>query len=141
MPRNELSFFLKTRYLGCLEWIHRPFLFYLCHRPNDNPYIPRVLPLAQAAVDLCSLLIPLITRHHRHGGIWGLLRKSFTCSLLLVAASKTAHHGTLRLPDHWSSLVRLSIMTIEKWDSGSRDLRWMKEILETLLESREGLLD
>lgn len=48
-PKNEFCFFLKTRYLNCLEWIRRPFLYYICHRP------PLITPSSSCAA-LCEYL-------------------------------------------------------------------------------------
>lgn len=132
-PRNEFCFFLKTRYLNCLEWIHRPFLYYICHQPDDA-HASHLVPLAQHCVNICTAIIPLISKHHRHGGIWGLMRRSFGCALLLVAANEKRALLGGDLPNSWRDMVRLSIETIDKWQSGTSDLHRMAQSLKDILD-------
>lgn len=165
MPPNELSFFLKTRYLSCLEWISRPFLFYSTTAPIFQPEPVATDPsspamrqqvttlLSQQCVDVCGPLIAVIARHHRHGGIWALLRRSFGAALLLLvsvmASSATVVQrrrdeedlgrpvttASPQLPDDWRESVGLAIATIRKWETGVADLCWMRRTLEKLLEA------
>lgn len=156
MPDNELAFFLKTRYLGCLEWISRPFLFYsitvAIFRPDPTVdsssavQLQVVTLLAQQCVDVCEQLIAIVSRHHRHGGIWALLRRSFGAALLLLAAAvsvtgveRRESPGlvtiSLQPSDDWQGSVGLAIATIRKWENGVADLCWMRQVLERLLEA------
>lgn len=154
MPTNELAFFLKTRYLGCLEWITRPFLFYSTTAVAFPPGLASdqcpamqlqvVTLLAQQCVDVCGSLIAIISHHHRHGGIWALLRKSFSAALLLIAAAVSSAAAQRRSPElattnarppgDWKDSVVLAIATIRRWESGVSDLSWMRQTLERLLE-------
>lgn len=133
MPSNELAFFLKTRYLGCLEWISRPFLFYVTSQPSTDPETMKLIPLAQQCIDTCMSLIEIISCHHRHGGIWGLLRKSFGAAVLLMMGAK--RRTILHLPNDWSKWVNLSISTIHVWETGAPDLKWMRQTLERILHT------
>ena len=133
MPSNELAFFLKTRFLVCLEWISRPFLFYATSQPATDPVITKILPLAQQCLDACMSLIEIISCHHRHGGIWGLLRKSFSAAVLLMVGGKRS--AILKLPKDWPTWVSLSITTINVWESGASDLVWMRQTLERLSQN------
>lgn len=132
MPPNELAFFLQTRYLGCLLWMHTPFLYYFSTRSDESDScLARVAPLAQKCVDVCTALIPNIASHHRHGGIWALLRRSFGCSVLLVVAAKTNRPDLLCAPQDWEELLRLSVRTIHTWgkEAKAADLEWMGNLL------------
>ncbi|OTA68009.1 hypothetical protein K449DRAFT_324441 [Hypoxylon sp. EC38] len=136
LPGNELSFFLQTRYLCVIEWLHRPFLYCLLHAhpsPARALNLPPSIPLAQRNIYISCALIRLIAVHHRHGGIWGLIRRSFVCSLLLIAAARYNQH--IHLPSDWHKFVRMSINTIQRWETcGAKDLRWMGRILQGLVE-------
>lgn len=132
MPSNEFAFFLQTRYLGCLQWIHTPFLYYISTRADEvDPYLQKVAPLAQTCVDVSATLIGKIACHHRHGGIWALLRRSFGCAMLLVVTAKMNRPDLVHLPEEWEELLRLSISTIQVWgrDAGAGDLEWMQNFL------------
>ena len=93
----------------------------------------RVIPLAQQCIDTCIPLIGIISRHHRHGGIWALLRKSFSAAAFLIAASKKS--TILQLPDDWRKWVNLTLTSIQIWEGGAPDLLWMRQILERMLEN------
>lgn len=130
VPDTEYSLFLKTRYLTCWEWIHRPFLYLMLHQqdilPGDQE--ARVfLPLAKECLHTCAELITLVTKHHRHGGVWGLLRKCFGSALMLIAA---AHSEALELQaQKVHALVQLTRDTIVRWNIDSKDLVAMAQSL------------
>ena len=160
MPHNELAFFLKTRYICCLEWISRPFLFYALQAGPAIPSHP-MLPADGATTGMASSvfflaykhldegvrLVDIVSRHHRHGGIWGLIRRSFGTALVLLAVAASAADkrqtapssgavpGPLRAPDDWPASVRLAIATIRHWENNVTDLQWMRRTLEHLLET------
>ncbi|OTA91513.1 hypothetical protein M434DRAFT_397170 [Hypoxylon sp. CO27-5] len=151
LPGNELSFFLQTRYLCVIEWLHRPFLYCLLHAqpsPARALNLPPLVPLAQRNIDISCALIRLVAVHHRHGGIWGLTRRSFVCSLLLIAAARynvrdrdlgtqvaLSSEQRIHLPSDWHKFVRMSINTIQRWETcGAKDLQWMGRILQGLVE-------
>lgn len=140
-PSNELSFLLMTRYVGVMEWIHRPSLYVVIHASDGEPPLPQVLSLAQRGVVALATLIRLVAAQHRHGGIWGLVRRSFGAAMLLAATTRfngvprEAHHQRLTLPEDWVTLVRLSLATLQLWrkkDAG--DLKRMHGILEDILQ-------
>ncbi|KAI0835170.1 hypothetical protein F5Y06DRAFT_276874 [Hypoxylon sp. FL0890] len=69
---NELSFFLQTRYLCVIEWLHSSFLYCIVHLDSSRAQISSQLSLAhlaQRSLDVSCTSIKLIAMHHRHGGI------------------------------------------------------------------------
>ena len=144
---NELSFFLMTRYVGVLEWIHRPFLYVVLHTGAGVPILPQVWCLAQRALDASAALIRLVAAQHRHGGIWGLARRSFGASVALLAAVRAfgspgcaPRRPRLELPGDYAGLVRLSLVTIKLWGGeGAADLKRMYGILEGMLQEVQSL--
>ncbi|KAM5360519.1 hypothetical protein ACJZ2D_013695 [Fusarium nematophilum] len=139
-PSNELSLFLQTRYAGVMEWIHRPLLYIVLNGKDKNP---QLVSLAQKAVDSAAVLIRLVAAQNRHGGIWGLVRRSFGAALLLIGASclgsksdEPPDPGMVELPDDWEGLVRLSLATIRRWESsGTTDFRRMHDILHDAMRA------
>ncbi|KAI1414455.1 hypothetical protein F5Y13DRAFT_178751 [Hypoxylon sp. FL1857] len=151
LPGNELSFFLQTRYVCVIEWLHRPFLYYILHPNSSQTQAWNQLPsasLAQQSIDGSCLLIQLVAAHHRHGGIWGLIRRSFICALLLIAVARyNLRNGDLenqipppdahciRLPPDWRRFPQMTLTTIERWEGcGAKDLQLMRKTLEGLIE-------
>ncbi|KAI0376031.1 hypothetical protein F5Y04DRAFT_274053 [Hypomontagnella monticulosa] len=149
-PGNELSFFLQTRYLCVIEWLHRPFLYCIIYSNSlaqTSDYEP-LIRLAQRGIEASCALIRIIAAHHRHGGIWSLARRSFGCSLLLIASARYnlqndnpgnqasfSMRRYVRLPPGWRILVQITLATIRIWEgSGARDLQWMRKTLERLME-------
>ncbi|KAF5013642.1 hypothetical protein FDECE_369 [Fusarium decemcellulare] len=142
LPSNEFSFFLLTRYVGVMEWIHRPFLYMLLHGDGETSYL---FPLAQRAVDSAAALVRLVAAQHRHGGIWGLVRRSFGAALVLTAAAchaegihssvVAASSAMITLPVDWRDLVKLSLTTIRRWESnGITDFARMYCIIQQIQE-------
>lgn len=138
-PSNELSFFLQTRHTGVLEWIYRPSLYIVLHA--DRPCQQHV-SLASQALGAAVALIKIVAAHHRHGGIWQWLRRSFGAALTLIAAAVHSHRATLQgpsacrldVPRDWAALVRLSMATLRDWGGGQTvDLARMEGILRDLL--------
>ena len=156
-----------------IEWLHRPFLYCVLHHHHSSQrHPPSSLPtdvpptiaiatrkLAQRGVDASAALIRLVAAHHRHGGIWGLVRRSFGCALLLVAVATTHHHHQhqhregdddddddgvevftcVRPPHDWARLARLAAATARRWEGpGTRDLAWMRRTLEGLVDAAEA---
>jgi len=143
IPSNELSFFLMTRYVGVMEWIHRPFLYLVLHTTDENSLPAQSRVLAQKTLELSATLIRLVAAQHRHGGIWGLIRRSFGAATLLISAARSigilrnaALYPTLSLPRDWVELVELSLETIRSWEGGgggANGLKRMVGILEAML--------
>lgn len=144
-PSNELSLFLQTRYVGVLEWIYRPSLYIILDGCDVTKYGSELALMALKAVDCGVALILLVATHHRHGGIWGLVRRSFGAALLLIAVAVHNHRLSrqkepnavhLDISSDWVQIVELSMMTIRRWGgSDAPDLVRMVNILKTLLES------
>ncbi|KAJ2992960.1 hypothetical protein NUW58_g1989 [Xylaria curta] len=53
VPQNEFALFLQTRYLCCIEWLSRPFLFYVVHQRSTRDITPQLITLAQQCVHVC----------------------------------------------------------------------------------------
>ncbi|KAL1856884.1 hypothetical protein VTK73DRAFT_8216 [Phialemonium thermophilum] len=155
VPPNELAFFLKTRYLGCLEWLYRPFLYYMTSSPppsssdsSGRTAAPAqqmrqvVAPLAERCLLACRELITVVAQHHRHGGIWVLVRRTFNAAVLLLAGAQLwaerGADGMVPLPDGWQASVQLAISTVRKWEDGAADLVRMRQILQSYFD-RMGL--
>lgn len=137
VPDNELALFLKTRYLGCWEWIHRPFLYYMLHQPSAATPVAAVAaahtfaPLARECLQTCSELILLTARHHRHGGVWALVRKSFGAAVMILAASKV---DTLEVQvGDIPMLADTTMQMIRQWNNDSTDLTWMEQTFAQVL--------
>lgn len=62
------------------------------------------------------------------------MRRSFACALLLIAANERRPLLEGDLPDSWQDMVRLSIETIDKWQSGTSDLHQMAQSLKNVLD-------
>ncbi|KAM5457727.1 hypothetical protein McanCB49686_002712 [Microsporum canis] len=129
-PDNEFALLLKGRYFTCREWIHRPFLHYVLHRPPDDPYRPQAVPIAQAALQACSALIVTCVHNHRHGATWSVVRRALTCAFLLLAAARQGFYAPLV---DWTARVNNTIQYIAKWEREAVDLRWAKQVLEDIL--------
>lgn len=142
-PDNELSFLLQTRFAGVSEWIYRPSLYIVLHSPRGTVHGSHILATASKAVEASATVVRLVSTHHRHGGIWGLLRRSFGASLVLMMVAMHSHGESqfglmseTQPPSDWVQLVELCMMTIRRWASpGSTDLARMEEMLRKLLDS------
>lgn len=152
-PDNELAFFLQTRSTGVLEWIYRPSLYLVLHNKDslDHANSSRVRHYAGRAVDACVALIRLVALHHRHGGIWGLVRRSFGAALMIAAVAvrhariadticDPEHRDmTLAPPSDWVEMIELSLATIRYWSRpDTSDLIKMVNVLETALKTAVG---
>src|SRR5690606_9813005 len=99
-------------------------LYYYLHHPPDTPPIPQIFNLARQEVKICAGLIRRVKYHHRHGGTWLLVRRSFRCAMLILAV--VIRDGEVQPPPNWLDLVRTSIMTLGRWSSGSPDIQSMR---------------
>lgn len=130
IPNNEFALLLKTRWLSCWDWVHRPFLYFIIHSAepvNIDTERQTILSLAQECLRACAELIPLIAEHHRHGGVWVLLRRTFGCAIMIIAAcASTSLDLQVAQTQH---LVDMALKTISRWSYGSTELKWMEKTL------------
>lgn len=130
---NELSFFLQGRFFEWRDYILRPLLFYVFHRPADQMLSPEILKCAQECVSACAEGIEHYSHHHRHGSTWHICRRTFTFALLLIGIV-IKDDPRLSAPSNWQCLVTVSIATLRKWGSGEHpDLHLMWSTLESAL--------
>ncbi|TDZ34854.1 hypothetical protein C8035_v010256 [Colletotrichum spinosum] len=127
---NELVHYIQNRAESCREWIHRPFVYYVAHQPPDDPWIPRVKPLAQKCLDLSVELLLEANPHHRHHGTWFMARAAMARALLVLAAVKS---GRFRLPDRWRQAVDSATWALQRWYGEAPDLRRAASVLENLV--------
>lgn len=130
MPDNELTFFLRGRYYICHEWIQRPFLHYVLSHSKHDFYRAEATPIARQCLQTCSTLIKIFALHHRHGAIWSVLRRCFGCSMLLLAASKTAFIDS---SVDWQGGVKIAVDTLANWEAEAEDIAWMRRVLQDVL--------
>ncbi|KAK5047099.1 hypothetical protein LTR84_007042 [Exophiala bonariae] len=138
VPETEFSFHLQTRFLEWREYTLRPLLYVYLHHPQNLPL--RVLELSQEALNISRDIILQAIHHHRHGGSWFVLRRSFSCALLILAVVVKA--GEVRPPENWPQLIRVALSTLLKWESEARDVFLMRKVLENTFATickREGL--
>ncbi|KAI8257072.1 hypothetical protein K4K53_006277 [Colletotrichum sp. SAR 10_77] len=134
---NELAFYLQGRFQGWREATLRPLLYCALHAPGDVN--PRVVELAQKAVDTCSAMIVKTAYHHRHGGSWFVARRAFSCAMMILAAK--LRDGPVRAPPNWRALVRLALRVVRRWGREARDVERMRSTLERLfnqVQARAG---
>ncbi|KAH0431506.1 2og-fe oxygenase superfamily protein [Colletotrichum camelliae] len=127
---NELVHYIQNRAESCREWIHRPFVYYVIHQPPDDPWIPRVLPLAEKGLEIAVELLLDANPHHRHHGTWFMARAAMTRALLVLAAAKS---GRFRLPDRWKHAVDSATWALQRWYGEAPDLRKAASVLEELM--------
>ncbi|KAF9875180.1 hypothetical protein CkaCkLH20_07446 [Colletotrichum karsti] len=128
---NELSFYLQGRFQGWRESTLRPLLYCALHTPAVPEQLdPRVVELAQKAVDTCSVMVVKTAYHHRHGGSWFVARRAFSCALMILAAR--LKNGPVKAPSNWRSLVRLALRVMRRWGREARDIDKMRSTLERL---------
>ncbi|KAK1141312.1 hypothetical protein N8T08_009219 [Aspergillus melleus] len=143
-PTNDLSFFLRGRYLSSREKIHRPLIYVALHHPGlldpeTSQEAEELLSLAQQSIDFCAALIPHYSVHFRQGGTWFVLCGSFEAALLILGVivgshrSRAAQTPCLQPPDDWVCLVKLSLKTLRKWEDESKDVEMMRIMLEGIL--------
>ncbi|KAK7458600.1 vegetative cell wall protein gp1 [Colletotrichum acutatum] len=128
---NELVHFIQNRATSCREWIHRPFLYYVVHQPADDPWIPRVMPLAEKCLELSLELLLDANPHHRHHGTWFMARAAMTRALLLLTAVKSGRFS--RLPERWKQGVDAATWALQRWYGEAPDLRKAASVLEDLV--------
>ncbi|CAI0643986.1 unnamed protein product [Colletotrichum noveboracense] len=127
---NELVHYIQNRAESCREWIHRPFVYYVIHQPPEDPWIPRVLPLAEKGLEIAVELLLDANPHHRHHGTWFMARAAMTRALLVLAAVKS---GRFRLPDRWKHAVDSATWALQRWYGEAPDLRKAASVLEELM--------
>ncbi|KAF4919665.1 1-aminocyclopropane-1-carboxylate oxidase [Colletotrichum viniferum] len=127
---NELVHYIQNRAESCREWIHRPFVYYVIHQPPDDPWFPRVLPLAEKGLEIAVELLLDANPHHRHHGTWFMARAAMTRALLVLAAVKS---GRFRLPDRWKHAVDSATWALQRWYGEAPDLRKAASVLEELM--------
>jgi hypothetical protein len=132
-PDKELTFYLQARFDDWRECISRPFLYNYLHADRDQQHPPSIIDISQREVELCSNAILRNMHHQRHGGTWFIARNSFRSAVLILAVA--VRNGDVRPPGNWRELVRLALMTLERWCSGVEDLVRMKGVLERLFEA------
>ncbi|KAL3298362.1 C6 zinc finger domain-containing protein [Colletotrichum asianum] len=134
---NELAFYLQGRFQGWREATLRPLLYCALHAPGEVN--PRVVELAQKAVDTCSAMVVKTAYHHRHGGSWFVARRAFSCAMMILAAR--LRDGPVRAPPNWRALVRLALRVVRRWGREARDVERMRSTLERLfnqVQARAG---
>lgn len=109
---NELSQFLRGRYLLTRELIYRPFVRVCVSQPLDIPryILSRVASVGSQGLQYCfyRLCCGIQSRHH---GTWFQLRVWATCSLILVAAARSKNQlllngaSELVFPSNWREKV------------------------------------
>ncbi|KAF6836705.1 vegetative cell wall protein gp1 [Colletotrichum plurivorum] len=127
---DELVHFIQNRATSCREWIHRPFVYYVIHQPPDDPWMPRVMPLADKCLEVSVELLLDVNSHHRHHGTWFMARAAMSRALLLLAAVKSAR---FRMPDRWRQAVESATCALQRWYGEAPDLRRAASVLEELV--------
>ncbi|KAI3546430.1 hypothetical protein CABS03_13053 [Colletotrichum abscissum] len=139
-PENELAFYLQGRFQGWRESTLRPLLYCALHgtqgrgqhdQSQQHLTNPRVIHLAQKAVDTCAAMIVKTAHHHRHGGSWFVARRAFSCAVMVLAVVAAGNHP-VEPPSNWKSLVRLALRILGRWGREARDLERMRETLQRL---------
>ncbi|CAG9983799.1 unnamed protein product [Clonostachys byssicola] len=132
-PDNELSLFLKGRFQGWRELIRRPFLYYALHHSSVEPADSRVLTLATESLHICASLIHHYFPQSRHGGTWFIARRTFTCSILILAAV-FADRKDVQPPDDWLATLQVAINFLKRWETEACDIARMRAILCKLVD-------
>ncbi|KAI1206893.1 uncharacterized protein F4807DRAFT_437607 [Annulohypoxylon truncatum] len=137
---SMLAILLQVNYLSVIELLHRPFIYCILERGEylDATDHPLMFPLARQYLDANNALIKLIAGTYlHHESTWTLVRRSFGCSLILLAAVRYNFciDDFLELPEDWRTVVSMSMGTIKRWERpGAEEFPWMRRTLEHLLE-------
>lgn len=105
-------------------------MYYVIHQPPEDPWSPRVLPLAEKGLEIAVELLLDANPHHRHHGTWFMARAAMTRALLVLAAVKS---GRFRLPDRWKHAVDSATWALQRWYGEAPDLRKAASVLEELM--------
>lgn len=132
-PNNEMAYYLEGRMEEWNECILRPLVYYCLHSPPGKPPPPAIVALGQRDMTLCVNCIMRCASHGRHGGTWVVLRRTFRCTLIILAA--VLAEGPLRPPENWQELTGVSIATLRRWAPGVRDLQRMGRVLERVFRA------
>ncbi|RYP91458.1 hypothetical protein DL770_002397 [Monosporascus sp. CRB-9-2] len=130
-PENELSFYLQHRFLHWRENALRPLLYIALHHPSHPPR--EVLEASQESMRIASQIILTSAQHHRHGGIWFVLRRAFTCALLILAV--VLRYGEAEAPQNWPVMVSTALKTLERWSPEAPDVARMRDVLDRAFAS------
>ncbi|TQN65581.1 hypothetical protein CSHISOI_09840 [Colletotrichum shisoi] len=131
LSNNELVHFIQNRATSCREWIHRPFVYYVVHQPPDDPWMPRVMPLAEKCLELSVELLLDVNLHHRHHGTWFMARAAMTRALLVLAAVKSGRFA--QLPERWKQAVETATLALQRWYGEAPDLLRAASVLEGVI--------
>ncbi|KAK6210047.1 vegetative cell wall protein gp1 [Colletotrichum tabaci] len=131
LSNNELVHFIQNRATSCREWIHRPFVYYVVHQPPDDPWMPRVMPLAEKCLELSVELLLDVNLHHRHHGTWFMARAAMTRALLVLAAVKSGRFT--QLPERWKQAVETATLALQRWYGEAPDLLRAASVLEGVI--------
>ena len=132
-PNNEMAYYLEGRFEEWNECILRPLVYYCLHYPPAKPPTPAIAALAQRDMTLCVNCITRCAHHDRHGATWAVLRRTFRCTLIILAA--VVADGPLRPPENWRELTSISIATLTRWSVGVRDLQRMRRVLDRVFRA------
>ena len=132
-PNNEMGYYLEGRFEEWNESILRPLVYYCLHHPAKNPPSPTIVALAQQYMTLCTDCIMRCSTHDRHGGTWFIIRRSFRCTLVILAA--VVAEEPLQPPQNWKELSRMTIETLKRWSPGVKDLQRMRRVLERVFNA------
>lgn len=128
--KSELAYHLQARAFEIRERIYRPFLYRKIH---GQAALERDIldPFVNLHTDTCSRLIRHWDIRHRHHGTWLMVRQSFTCALLLLAAQKAGviDPGS----EQCRESVRHTLSTLKYWEGEAPDLKASRIILEDLI--------
>ncbi|RYP48057.1 hypothetical protein DL768_005979 [Monosporascus sp. mg162] len=125
-PENEFSFYLQHRFLHWRENALRPLLYIALHHPSHPPRA--VLEASRESMRIASQIILTSAQHHRHGGIWFVLRRAFTCALLILAV--VLRYGEAEAPQNWPDMVGTALKTLERWSPEAPDVARMRDVLD-----------
>lgn len=119
-PSDELTFFLRSRFLDFQERIWQPFLYIQLHADISPADREIVKPRAEKCVELMVQYVRLISIKHRHHGSWYGARQLFTRALLLLAAVQS---GNVQVPSDWTVIIELAMNNLEYWEGEAPDLK------------------
>ncbi|KAF2086368.1 hypothetical protein K490DRAFT_7350, partial [Saccharata proteae CBS 121410] len=124
---DELCCMASGRFEDFRERVFRPFLYLAVHNQGNEELRERVDPLVQKHLDACVAWIQQCSAHHRHHGIWYVLRQEFGIALMILAAIKS---GMVREVTTWVRIVGKIITDLEYWEDEASDIREAKMIIQ-----------
>lgn len=128
---------LQTRYWACQEKVNRPFAYVVLTHPQDAPPLDdKIINIAWGCFTCCFRIIALISRHSRHEETWNLLRRAFSCALLLQAAGDHPRLKTMMSKTNCDRAIQEVVDTLRRWEREGSDIQWMRDILESVVRAR-----